>query len=127
MDRLREGGTLSKNLEQGRQGLCPLSTDLLPAMDISKTRRLWCSGLVLLFWSEKNWLFECQYMIKDTLWATSGLRKSGPLVLWSSFGLVWSCQLWFGSGLVLWQDRPEPSGFPDAFSEFLCFFMYVST
>jgi hypothetical protein len=50
------------------------------------------------------------------------LRKSGPLVLWSSFGLVWSCQLWFGSGLVLWQDQPEPSGFPDALSP--SFFAY---
>jgi hypothetical protein len=40
--------------------------------------------------------------------------SSGALVIflvWS--GLVCSGLLWFGSGLVLWQDRPEPSGFPD--------------
>jgi hypothetical protein len=56
-------------------------------------------------------------MIKGTLWATSGLRQSGPLAVWSScwsglvlLALVW---LWFGSGLVLWQDQPEPSAFPD--------------
>jgi hypothetical protein len=44
--------------------------------------------------------------------------SSGRLVIlsvWSGLvgsglALVW---LWFGSGLVLWQDQPEPSGFPD--------------
>jgi hypothetical protein len=65
-------------------------------------------------------------MIENTLWATSGLRQSGPLVLWSScwsglvlLALVW---LWFGSGLVLRQDQPEPSGFPDVS---VCFGTYM--
>jgi hypothetical protein len=52
-------------------------------------------------------------MIKSTLWTISGLRRSGTLVLWSHFSLVWSCLLWFGSGLVLQPDQPKPSGFPD--------------
>jgi hypothetical protein len=40
-------------------------------------------------------------------------------VFWLSghlFGLVWSCWLWFGSSLVLRQDQPEPSSFPDVSS-----------
>jgi hypothetical protein len=45
------------------------------------------------------------------------------VVLWCSghlLGLVWSGWLWFGSGLVLWQDQPEPSGFPDVVSAISC-------
>jgi hypothetical protein len=67
-----------------------------------QTGRLWCSGLVLLFWLEKICWFKCEFMIKGTLWATSGLRQSGPLAVWSSCqsGLVLLALVWLWFGLV---------------------------
>jgi hypothetical protein len=108
-------------IQIGLTHIAMLSNLMEPAMCnsgyISKTGRLWCSGLVLLFWSEKNQWFKCKFRIENILSATSGLRQNGPLVLWSSFwsGLVLLALVWllFGSCWVLWQDQPEPSGFPD--------------
>jgi hypothetical protein len=55
-------------------------------------------GLVVL--AGRKWLFKCKF-IRNTLRAT---------VIWCSGHRL----VWFSSGLVLWQDQPDPSGFPDA-------------
>jgi hypothetical protein len=68
-------------------------------------------GLVVL--AGKTSIVQMQIYDKIYIMGHLWFEKSGPLVLWSSFGMIWSCRLWFGSVLVLWQDQPEPSGFPD--------------
>jgi hypothetical protein len=74
----------------------------LPLLSISKTGRLWCSGLVLLFWFGENRLFKGKFKLEKSIMDHLWFEKkwsSGALVIFlvwfglvsSGLALVWSC------------------------------------